>query len=61
MKSCFDSNIKNFIEISKDQWIGKMIDNFKLIFNGELPSVEEVTAWDDCFIKLQKELKNYLL
>lgn len=57
MKSCFDSNIKNFIDISKDQWIGKMIDNFKLIFNGELPSIEQVTAWEDCFIKLQKELK----
>lgn len=57
MKRCFDSNIKKFIEIEQDQWLGEMINNFKLIFTGEFPSDEQVLAWKDCFVKLQKELK----
>ncbi|MCQ8213258.1 DUF2075 domain-containing protein [Cetobacterium somerae] len=57
MKRCFDSDIKKFIEIEQDQWLGEMINNFKLIFAGEFPSNEQVMAWKDCFVKLQKELK----
>lgn len=60
MKRCFDSDIKKFIEIEKDQWLMEMIDNFKLIFDGEFPSTGQIMAWKDCFVKLQKELKKYL-
>lgn len=60
MRSCFNSSIEKFINVQEDNWLNEMLDNFKLIFNGESPSDEQVNAWKDCFIKLQEELKKLM-
>ena len=57
MRSCFNSTIEAFINTRENDWLIKMLSNFKSIFNGETPSSEQVIAWKDCFMKLKEELK----
>jgi hypothetical protein len=57
MRACFNSSITRFIDITEDAWLKDMLNNFRLIFNGEVPSGEQILAWKDCFFKLQRELK----
>lgn len=56
MKTCYSARIKDFIKITENVWLNEMLNNFKLIFSGEIPSSEQIEAWKDCFIKFQKEL-----
>ncbi len=49
MRTCYTNSIKEFINVEEKIWLEKMINNFKLIFSGEIPSLKENIVFEYLF------------
>ena len=53
---CFASEIFEFLNISKDEWLNAMIENYSYVTPYELTD-EQIEAWKDCYDVLAESLR----
>jgi hypothetical protein len=52
---CFASEITEFLELDKKEWLDAMIENYAYVTPYEL-SKEQITAWSECYDVLKEAL-----
>ncbi|MBR0418480.1 MAG: hypothetical protein IJI66_04875 [Erysipelotrichaceae bacterium] len=52
---CFASEISEFLDLNKEEWLNAMIENYSFVTPYEL-SDEQIVAWSECHDVLQESL-----